>query len=205
MASFRSRSRRRGATRPASSRARSRGGRQLDLNGSKLWIGNGSFSEVTRRVRADAGGADGKTTEPGDGVHPAAGHAGVRAGPVRCGRWARGIQPGGAVLSRRAGAAENVLARAGRRVQDRHAGLKPGRQGLSAGAAGGVKQCLPDGDGLARAAASSRPAAGEYETIQGKWRTWRRTIYGGERGLLHHGDHDRGDVDYALESAAAKV
>jgi alkylation response protein AidB-like acyl-CoA dehydrogenase len=102
--------------------------------------------------------------------------------------------------------AENVLGVPGEGFRLAMQVLNSGRQGLSAGAAGGVKRCLEMGTEFARAREQfGRPIA-EYELIQGKLAAMAADAFTAESAAFFTaGLADRGDVDYALESAAAKV
>jgi alkylation response protein AidB-like acyl-CoA dehydrogenase len=101
---------------------------------------------------------------------------------------------------------ENVLGEPGGGFKIAMRVLNSGRQGLSAGTAGGVKRCLA----LSTAWAKEREQFGNpiarYELIQGKLARMAADAYSAESvAYFTTGLADRGDVDYALESAAAKI
>ena len=102
--------------------------------------------------------------------------------------------------------AENVLGEPGEGFKIAMRVLNSGRQGLSAGAAGGVKQCLRMATDWARRREQFGQPLVKYETIQGKLADLAADAFTAESvAYFTTGLSDRGDVDYALESAAAKV
>jgi alkylation response protein AidB-like acyl-CoA dehydrogenase len=101
---------------------------------------------------------------------------------------------------------ENVLGVVGEGFKLAMRILNSGRQGLSAGAAGGVRNCLRMATEFAQGRVQfGRPIAG-FELTQGKLAAMAADAYTAESvAYFTTGLADRGDVDYALESAAAKV
>jgi acyl-CoA dehydrogenase family protein 9 len=93
-----------------------------------------------RHLRADAGGAEGRDGGPGDGVHPAPRHARLRARtePLRK-MGARGSNQAELYFRDVRVPPENVLGEVGEGFKLAMRILNSGRQGLSAGAAGGVR------------------------------------------------------------------
>ncbi|HEU0300761.1 MAG TPA: acyl-CoA dehydrogenase family protein, partial [Longimicrobium sp.] len=101
---------------------------------------------------------------------------------------------------------ENVLGAPGEGFKLAMRVLNSGRQGLSAGAAGGVKQCLRLAVDWARRREQFGQPLASYESIQGKLADLAADAFTAESAAYFTtGLNDRGDVDYALESAAAKV
>jgi alkylation response protein AidB-like acyl-CoA dehydrogenase len=176
------------------------------LNGSKIWIGNASFSKVIvafAQTPVERGG-EMKDRVTAFILEPEM--EGFRRGEALRKMGARGSDQRELFFDGVRVPAENVLGVPGEGFRLAMQVLNSGRQGLSAGAAGGVKRCLAMGIEFARTREQfGRPIAG-YELIQGKLAAMAADAFTAESAAYFTaGLADRGDVDYALESAAAKV
>ncbi|HEX8831040.1 MAG TPA: acyl-CoA dehydrogenase family protein, partial [Longimicrobium sp.] len=176
------------------------------LNGEKIWIGNGSFSEIIVAFAQTPVERDGKTVDRVTAFILRPGMPGFERGEPLRKMGARGSNQTELRFRDVRVPRENVLGEVGQGFKLAMRILNSGRQGLSAGAAGGVKRCL---EMASRHAAGRRqfgkPIA-EFELIQGKLAAMAADAYTAESAAYFTtGLADRGDVDYALESAAAKV
>lgn len=176
------------------------------LNGSKIWIGNGSFSEVIVAFAQTPVERDGKTTDRVTAFILRPDMPGYERGPALRKMGARGSNQAELYFHDVRVPPENVLGGVGEGFKIAMRVLNSGRQGLSAGAAGGIKQCLRMAASWSRKREQfGRPIA-EYELIQGKLASMAADALTAESvAYFTTGLADRGDVDYALESAAAKV
>jgi acyl-CoA dehydrogenase family member 9 len=176
------------------------------LNGSKIWIGNGSFSRVIvvfaqTRIEWKGEMQDRVTAFLVEPDFP-----GFERGAELRKMGARGSNQCELHFREMRVPAENVLGEVGGGFKLAMRILNSGRQGLSAGAAGGVKRIT----GMAAEFAKERRQFGqpiaEYELIRGKLANMAADGYAAESvAYFTTGLVDRGDVEYALESAAAKV
>jgi alkylation response protein AidB-like acyl-CoA dehydrogenase len=177
------------------------------LNGEKIWIGNGSFSEIiVAFAQAPVEQRDGEIKDRVTAFILRPDMPGFERGAELRKMGARGSNQAELRFRDVRVPAGNVLGEVGDGFKLAMRILNSGRQGLSAGCAGGVKQCLR----LASEWASERVQFGrpiaEYELIQGKLAEMAADAYTAESAAYFTtGLADRGDVDYALESAAAKV
>jgi len=176
------------------------------LNGDKIWIGNASFSEIVVAFAQTPVERGGRTVDRVTAFILRPGMPGYTRGEPLRKMGARGSNQAELHFRDVRVPRENVLGEVGEGFKLAMRILNSGRQGLSAGAAGGVKRCL---EMVSRFAADreqfGRPIAG-FELIQGKLAAMAADAYTAESAAyLTTGLADRGDVDYALESAAAKV
>jgi alkylation response protein AidB-like acyl-CoA dehydrogenase len=176
------------------------------LNGDKIWIGNGSFSQVIVAFAQTPVERDGETVDRVTAFILTPDMPGYSRGEPLRKMGARGSNQTELHFRDVRVPAENVLGEVGGGFKLAMRILNSGRQGLSAGAAGGIKRCT---EMAARFAAEreqfGRPIA-EFEVIQGKLAAMAADAYTAESvAYFTTGLADRGDVDYALESAAAKV
>ena len=177
------------------------------LNGSKIWIGNGSFSEViVAFAQTPVAGAGGERTDRITAFILRPDMPGFRRGPELRKMGARGSNQAELYFENVRVPPENVLGAPGEGFKIAMRVLNSGRQGLSAGAAGGVKKCLAMATEFATGREQfGRPIA-EFELIGGKLAAMAADALTAESvAYFTTGLNDRGDVDYALESAAAKV
>jgi acyl-CoA dehydrogenase family protein 9 len=189
---------------------KSRAERQADgswvLNGSKIWIGNGSFSEIIVAFAQTPVQRDGKTVDRVTAFILRPDMPGFERGPALRKMGARGSNQAELYFKDVRVPAENVLGEPGEGFKIAMRVLNSGRQGLSAGAAGGVKQCLRLATDWARRREQFGQPLVSYESIQGKLADLAADAFTAESvAYFTTGLNDRGDVDYALESAAAKV
>lgn len=176
------------------------------LNGSKIWIGNGSFSRVIVAFAQTAVERGGEVKDRVTAFILEPDMEGFRRGAELRKMGARGSNQCELYFENVRVPAENVLGEPGEGFRIAMQVLNSGRQGLSAGAAGGVKRCLEMATEFARGREQfGRPIA-EYELVQGKLAAMAADAFTAESAAYFTtGLADRGDVDYALESAAAKV
>lgn len=176
------------------------------LNGSKIWIGNGSFSEVIVAFAQTPVERSGGTVDRVTAFILRPDMPGYERGPQLRKMGARGSNQAELYFRDLRVPPENVLGEVGEGFKIAMRVLNSGRQGLSAGAAGGVKGALRMATDFARDREQfGRPIA-EYELIQGKLAAMAADALTAESvAYFTTGLADRGDVDYALESAAAKV
>jgi alkylation response protein AidB-like acyl-CoA dehydrogenase len=176
------------------------------LNGSKIWIGNGSFSEVIVTFAQTAVEIDGKMKDRVTAFILRPDMPGFERGPTLRKMGARGSNQAELYFRDVRVPVENVLGEVGDGFKLAMRILNSGRQGLSAGCAGGVKQCLRLASEFAAERVQFGKPIAEYELIQGKLAAMAADAYTAESAAYFTtGLADRGDVDYALESAAAKV
>ena len=181
-------------------------GKHWILNGQKIWIGNGSFSEVIVAFAQTPVERDGKTVDRVTAFILRPDMPGFERGPALRKMGARGSNQAELYFRDVHVPVENVLGGVGDGFKLAMRVLNSGRQGLSAGAAGGVKQCLRMAADWARRREQFGKPLVEYELIQGKLAAMAADAFTAESvAYFTTGLNDRGDVDYALESAAAKV
>lgn len=176
------------------------------LNGSKIWIGNGSFSEIVVAFAQTPVEREGKTRDRVTAFILRPDMPGFERGPTLRKMGARGSNQAELYFHDLHVPHENVLGEVGEGFKLAMRILNSGRQGLSAGAAGGVRQCLR----MAKEWTTERTQFGkplaEFELVQGKLAAMAADAYTAESvAYFTTGLYDRGDVDFALESAAAKV
>ena len=176
------------------------------LNGSKIWIGNGSFSEIIVAFAQTPVEREGKVTDRVTAFILRPDMEGFERGPELRKMGARGSNQAELHFRDVRVPAENVLGEVGGGFRLALRILNSGRQGLSSGAAGGIKQALRMATEFAREREQfGRPIA-QYELIQGKLAAMAADAFTAESAAYFTtGLADRDDVDYALESAAAKV
>ncbi|HEU4453033.1 MAG TPA: acyl-CoA dehydrogenase family protein [Longimicrobium sp.] len=181
-------------------------GKHWILNGSKIWIGNGSFSEVIVAFAQTPVEIDGAIKDRVTAFILRPDMPGFERGPTLRKMGARGSNQAELHFRDVRVPVENVLGEVGGGFKLAMRILNSGRQGLSAGCAGGIKQCLRLGaEFAARREQFGKPIA-RYELIQGKLAAMAADAYTAESAAYFTtGLADRSDVDYALESAAAKV
>ncbi|CAN5749187.1 acyl-CoA dehydrogenase family protein [soil metagenome] len=176
------------------------------LNGSKIWIGNGSFSRVLVAFAQTPVERDGETVDRVTAFILEPEMEGFRRGPELRKMGARGSNQSELYFENLRVPVENVLGRPGDGFKIAMQVLNSGRQGLSAGAAGGVRRCLAMATEWAKEREQFGNPIARYELIQGKLAAMAADAYTAESvAFFTTGLADRGDVDYALESAAAKV
>ncbi|HEX6037516.1 acyl-CoA dehydrogenase family protein [Longimicrobium sp.] len=176
------------------------------LNGSKIWIGNGSFSEVIVAFAQTPVERNGKTTDRVTAFILRPDMPGFERGPELRKMGARGSNQAELYFKDVRVPPENILGEVGEGFKIAMRVLNSGRQGLSAGAAGGVKQSLRLATDWARRREQFGQTLVNYEVIQGKLAAMAADAFTAESvAYFTTGLNDRGDVDYALESAAAKV
>jgi len=176
------------------------------LNGSKIWIGNGSFSELVVVFAQTPVERDGETVDRVSAFVVRPDMSGFRRGPELRKMGARGSNQAELHFENVRVPRANMLGDPGDGFKLAVRTLNSGRQGLSAGAAGGIRKTLGlVVDFAARREQFGRPIA-SYELIQGKLAEMAADAYTAESvAYFTTGLVDRGDVDFALESAAAKV
>lgn len=176
------------------------------LDGSKIWIGNGSFSELIVAFAQTAVEREGDTADRVTAFLVRPDMEGFERGAELRKMGAHGSNQAELHFRGVRIPAENVIGEVGDGFKLAVRTLNSGRQGLSAGAAGGVRRALDLATSFALGRTQfGRPIAG-YELIQGKLAEMAADAYTAESVAYLTTDLvDRGDADYALESAAAKV
>ncbi len=188
------------------SRAEPAGDGSWVLNGSKIWIGNGSFSQVIVAFAQTPVERDGKTVDRVSAFILRPDMPGYERGPELRKMGARGSNQAELHFRDVRVPPENVLGVPGEGFKIAMRVLNSGRQGLSAGAAGGIKGALRMATTYAREREQFGAPIASYELIQGKLAAMAADALTAESvAYFTTGLADRGDVDYALESAAAKV
>lgn len=176
------------------------------LSGEKIWIGNASFSEIVVAFAQTPVEREGRTVDRVTAFILRPEMEGFERGTPLRKMGARGSNQAELHFRDVRVPQGNVLGEVGEGFKLAMRILNSGRQGLSAGAAGGVKRCLEMASAFAAERRQfGRPIAG-FELIQGKLAAMAADAYTAESAAYFTtGLADRGDVDYALESAAAKV
>lgn len=188
------------------SRAVPDGERGWILNGSKIWIGNASFSEIVVTFAQTPVDRDGKEVDRVSAFILRPDMPGFARGDELRKMGARGSNQAELHFHDVRIPPENLLGDLGGGFKLAMRVLNSGRQGLSAGAAGGVKRCLR----LATEWATQREQFGQpiarYDLIAGKLAALAADALTADSvAYFTTGLADRGDIDYALESAAGKV
>jgi acyl-CoA dehydrogenase family protein 9 len=177
------------------------------LNGTKLWITNGGFADVfTVFARTGTIEVDGAPRHQLTAFLVTRDMPGVSTGREEAKLGIRGSSTTEVNLEDVTVPEENVLGEVGKGFKVAMEVLNDGRVSLAAGCIGMAKGLLAE----AHEAAKSRRAFGrpiaEFELIQHKLGWMATQIYVMESMVyLTAGLLDRGDVDYALESAACKI
>jgi alkylation response protein AidB-like acyl-CoA dehydrogenase len=181
-------------------------GSEWILNGSKIWIGNASFSEIVVTFAQTPVEREGKTVDRVTAFILRPDMPGFERGARLRKMGARGSDQAELHFRDVRVPREYVLGEVGDGFKLAVRILNSGRQGLSAGAAGGVKKALQMASEFAQGREQfGRPIA-EFELTRGKLAAMAADAYTAESvAYFTTGLADRGDVDYALESAAAKV
>ena len=181
-------------------------GTYYTLDGSKIWITNGgiaTFLTVFAKVEVeDKGEKKEKVTcfvleLPSEGVTigPSEKKMGIKAS------WTNEVH-----LENVKVPVENVVGEAGKGFKVAMGILNHGRLGLAAGCVGGIKNCIQAAVEHATERRQFQKKLIEFGMIQDKIAQMSIDLYAAE-SMVYLTTHliDRGDVDYYLESAAAKV
>ncbi|MDQ3308921.1 MAG: acyl-CoA dehydrogenase family protein [Gemmatimonadota bacterium] len=177
------------------------------LNGHKIWIGNGSFSEIIVAFAQVPVEKDGETQDRVTAFILRPDMPGYeRSTPPLRKMGARGSNQCELRFHDVRVPPENLLGEPGGGFKLAMQVLNSGRIGLSAGAAGGIKSCLEEAVRFATEREQfGRPIA-EYELIEDKLARMAADAYAAESvAYFTAGLATRDDVDYALGAAAAKV
>ena len=133
---------------------RSRAERQADgsylLNGSKIWIGNGSFSEAIVAFAQLPVEIGRRNQGPGHRVHPPPRHAGVPARDALAKDGSARLEPVRALLRRHTGTSGESARRRGEWVQAGDAGAELRPHGVGGWGGGRDQAVSRDGDGVCR-------------------------------------------------------
>jgi acyl-CoA dehydrogenase family member 9 len=176
------------------------------LNGTKIWIGNGSFSEVVVTFAQVEMEVEGEKRDRVTAFILRPEMEGYRRGEPLRKMGARGSNQCELFFENVRVPPENVLGGAGEGFRLAMQVLNSGRTGLAGGAAGGIRDCLRQSAEFASNREQFGRPIGEFELVQEKLARMAADAFAAESvaymtaGLTH-----RGDVDYALEAAAAKV
>ena len=176
------------------------------LNGSKIWITNGgiaTFLTIFAKVEVEhKGELKEKVTcfvleLPADGISvgPPEHKMGIKAS------WTNEIHIDNVKIP-----VENVVGEPGKGFKVAMGILNHGRLGLAAGCVGGIKNCIKHSMTHANERRQFQKKLIEFGMIQDKIAQMSIDLYAAE-SMVYLTTHliDRGDVDYYLESAAAKV
>ncbi len=176
------------------------------LNGAKIWIGNGSFSEIIVAFAQVPTEVDGEIKDRVTAFILRPDMAGYERGEPLRKMGARGSNQCELTFRDVRVPRENLLGEVGGGFRLAMEVLNSGRTGLAGGAAGGIKQCLE----MATAFATEREQFGapiaDFELIRDKLANMAADAFAAESaayftaGLTEHGD-----TNYALEAAAAKI
>jgi acyl-CoA dehydrogenase family protein 9 len=181
-------------------------GKYYTVNGSKIWITNGgiaTFLTVFAKVEVeDKGEKKEKVTcfvleIPTEGVTvgPSEKKMGIKAS------WTNEIHLDNVKIP-----VENIVGEAGKGFKVAMGILNHGRLGLAAGCVGGIKNCIKAAVEHATERRQFQKKLIEFGMIQDKIAQMTIDLYAAE-SMVYLTTHliDRGDVDYYLESAAAKI
>lgn len=181
-------------------------GKHYILSGNKLWITNGgiaSFMTVFAKLEVEENGEKKEKVTcfvlelPAEGVSigPEEDKLGIRAS------WTNAIH-----LENVKVPVENLIGEPGKGFKVAMGVLNHGRLGLAAGSVGMAKRCLEASILHANERVQFQKKIGEFEMIQEKIAQMMIDTYVGESMVqMTTSLIDRGDVDYSLESAIAKV
>lgn len=181
-------------------------GKKYLISGNKLWITNGgiaSFLTVFAKVEVKEGSEIKEKVScflveiPAKGVQvgPAEHKLGIRAS------WTNAIHFDGVEVP-----VENVLGQVGDGFKIAMGVLNHGRIGLAAGSVGGARNALRDSILHANERVQFKKKIGEFGMIKEKIGRMATNLYAAE-SMVHVTTAliDRGNVDYSIESAIAKV
>lgn len=182
-------------------------GKHYIINGNKLWITNGgiaSFFTVFAKTEViENGKPKDKVTcfaiemsdSPGITVGPSEHKLGIRAS------WTNAIFFENVKVP-----VENIIGGFGQGFKIAMGVLNHGRLGLAAGSVGGSKKCIEASVAHANERVQFQKKIGEFGMIKEKIGRMMMNTYVAESVVyMTAGLIDRGDVDYSLESAIAKV
>jgi acyl-CoA dehydrogenase family member 9 len=176
------------------------------LSGSKIWIGNGSFSEIVITFAQVEMEVEGEKRDRVTAFILRPGMDGFRRGEPLRKMGARGSNQCELTFESVRVPPENVLGGPGDGFRLAMQVLNSGRTGLAGGAAGGIRQCLEQAASFAAEREQFGRPIGEFELMQEKIARMAADAFAAESVAYHTaGLTHRGDVDYALEAAAAKV
>ena len=181
-------------------------GKHFVLNGSKLWITNGgiaSFMTVFAKTETEEGGKKKEKVTcfvlelPAEGVTagPSEHKLGIRAS------WTNAITFENVKVP-----IENVIGEVGHGFKVAMGVLNHGRMGLAAGCVGGAKNAIAASIQHANERVQFQKKLGEFGMIQEKIGRMITNCYAAESmAFMTTALIDRGDLDYSIESAAAKI
>jgi alkylation response protein AidB-like acyl-CoA dehydrogenase len=176
------------------------------LNGTKIWIGNGSFSEIIVAFAQVPVEKDGTTRDRVTAFILRPDMEGYERGTPLRKMGVRGSNQCELYFHDVRVPAENLLGAPGDGFKLAMQVLNSGRTGLAGSAAGGIRECLE----MATTFAAEREQFGkpiaEFELIQDKLARMAADAFAAESVAYLTADLiEREDVDYALEAAAAKI
>lgn len=181
-------------------------GKHYIINGNKLWITNGgiaSFMTIFAKTEVDEGGEKKDKVTcfllelPAQGVSagPAEHKLGIRAS------WTNAVHFDNVKVP-----IDNILGGFGQGFKVAMGVLNHGRLGLAAGCVGGAKNCLRASVQHANERVQFKKKIGEFGMVQEKIGRMYSNLFAAESMVyMTTGLIDRGDVDYSIESAIAKV
>jgi acyl-CoA dehydrogenase family protein 9 len=181
-------------------------GKYYSITGNKLWITNGgiaSFMTVFAKTEVNEGGQKKEKVTcfalelPAEGVSagPAEHKLGIRAS------WTNAVHFDNVKVP-----VENVIGGIGQGFKVAMGVLNHGRMGLAAGCVGGAKKCIEASVQHANERRQFDKKIGEFGMIQEKIGRMMMNCYAAESMVyMTTSLIDRKDIDYSLESAAAKI
>ncbi len=176
------------------------------LNGTKIWIGNGSFSEIVVTFAQVEMEVKGEKRDRVTAFVLRPEMEGYRRGEPLRKMGARGSNQCELYFENVRVPAENMIGGPGDGFRLAMQVLNSGRTGLAGGAAGGIRQCLEQSAAFSVEREQFGSPIGDFELIREKLARMAADAFAAESvAYLTAGLTHRGDVDYALEAAAAKV
>lgn len=184
-------------------------GKHYIINGNKLWITNGgiaNFFTVFAKTEVEEGGVKKEKVtcfaiETGEGKSQ-----GVTAGPAEHKLGIRASWTNAIHFDNVRVPVENVIGGIGQGFKVAMGVLNHGRMGLGAGCVGAAKNCIEASIAHANERKQFDKKIGEFGMIQEKIGRMMMNCYAAESMVFMTTSFiDRKDVDYSLESAAAKV
>ena len=181
-------------------------GSAYSISGSKLWITNGGIADFLTVFAKVPVEVDGEIKEkvtafmvdvPSEGISvgPEEHKMGIKAS------WTNEIHFENVIVP-----AENIIGEVGKGFKVAMGILNHGRLGLAGGCVGGMKKCIAASLEHANQRRQFKKRLIEFGMVQDKISKMTTNLYAAE-SMVYFTTHliDRGDLDYSLESAAAKV
>ena len=177
------------------------------LNGSKLWITNGSLADFfTVFAKEEITGSDGDPHDKISAFIVTRDMGGVSNGKPENKMGIKGSATAAVFFEDVKVPFENVIGERGRGFKVAMEVLNSGRLGLAGGAVGGLKYIFRHALEHIAQRKQFRKTLSQFEAIQQKVAQITVDLYAADSMIyLTTGLYDRGDVDYSLESAMCKI